>query len=106
MKYRMTLPRHVAVKNLLFEKVEYKFDETASGVWRRYLYPDGQLFEEFVSHRWMGDIPLIHYTRGKCPETGKRVVARGVLAIGRIAVGFVAFGQMSVGVIAFGQLAI
>jgi hypothetical protein len=39
------------MKNLLFEKVEYKIDETPRGVWRRYLYPDGQLFEEFVSHR-------------------------------------------------------
>jgi hypothetical protein len=94
------------MKNLLFEKVEYKIDETPRGVWRRYLYPDGQLFEEFVSHRWMGGVPLVHYTRGKCPETGKRIVARGVVAIGRLAVGFVAIGHASMGVFAVGQLAV
>lgn len=94
------------MKNLLFEEVKYKVDETPRGVWRRYLYPDGQLFEEFVSHRWVGDLPLLHYTRGKCPETGKRIVARGVIAIGRIAVGVLAIGHASVGVVAIGQLAI
>jgi hypothetical protein len=94
------------MKNLLFEKIEYKIDETPRGVWRRYLYPDGQLFEEFVSHRWVSGVPMLHYTRGRCPETGKLVVARGVVAIGRLAVGVVAIGQASMGVIAIGQLAL
>lgn len=94
------------MKNFLFEKVEYKIDETPRGVWRQYLYPNGHLFEEYVSHRRMGGVPLVHYTRGKCPETGKRIVARGVVVIGRLAVGFVAIGQASLGVFAFGQLAV
>src|SRR5438270_367730 len=94
------------MKNLLLEKVEYKVDETPRGVWRRYVYPDGELFEEFVSHRWVGGLPLLHYTRGRCPETGKRVVARGVVAIGRVAVGVVAIGQASAGLVAIGQLAV
>jgi len=65
------------MQNLLFEKVEYKIEETRSGVWRRFVYPTGAYFAEFKSRTtWMG-LPLIHYTKGRCPETGKRVVARG-----------------------------
>jgi hypothetical protein len=94
------------LRNLLLEPIEYRTDETRLGVWRRFLSPDGDLFEEFVSHRrWLG-LPLLHYTRGKCPETGKRITARGVLAIGRTAVGVVAIGQAAVGVVAVGQLAV
>lgn len=94
------------MRNLFFEEVEYKIDETPRGVWRRFLYPDGQLFEEFVSHRRVRGLPLLHYTRGRCPETGKRVIATGVVAIGRLAVGVVAIGHASAGVIAVGQLAV
>ena len=94
------------VKNLLLEEVEYKIDETPFGTWRRFLYPNGQLFEEFVSHRaWFG-MPLLHYTRGRSPETGKRVVAKGIIAIGRLALGIVAVGHASMGVVAVGQLSL
>jgi hypothetical protein len=94
------------MKNMLLEKVEYRVDETSFGAWRRFLYPDGQLFEEFVSHQWLLGVPLVHFTRGKNPETGKRVVATGIIAVGRMARGVVAIGQASIGVIAIGQLAI
>jgi hypothetical protein len=93
-------------RNVLLEKVEYKVDETLFGVWRRFLYPGGDLFEEFTAHQHYLGLPLVHYTRGKCPETGKRVVARGVIAVGRLAVGVVAIGQASAGLIAVGQLAV
>jgi hypothetical protein len=73
-------------------------------VWRRFLYPAGELFEEFTSHRKFRGLPLLHFTRGKDPQTGKRVVARGVVAVGRRAVGVVAVGQAALGVIAIGQL--
>ncbi len=92
--------------NLLLEKVEYKTEKTASGVWRRYLYPSGQSFAEYKSDRtWFG-LPLLHFTYGKCPETGKRVVAKGVVAVGRIATGILAVGQASFGLFAVGQLGI
>lgn len=94
------------MRNLLLEKVEYKTDETPRGVWRRYVYPNGQYFAEFRSHMEMFGLPLIHYTRGVCPETGRRVVARGVIGIGRMATGIIAVGQVSAGVIAFGQAGI
>jgi hypothetical protein len=94
------------MKNLLLEPVEYKVEETRRGVWRRFLYPDGQLFEEFTSHRRLFGLPLLHFTRGKSPETGKRVTARGFIAVGRFAVGVIALGQVAVGILALGQLAL
>jgi hypothetical protein len=92
--------------NMLLQPIEYQTVDSGWGVARRYLYPNGQLFEEFTSHaRWLG-IPLLHRTQGKCPETGKLITARGVIAIGRRAIGIVALGQMAIGVVAVGQLAI
>ena len=92
------------MKNLLLEKVEYKVETTSFGVWRHFLYPNGAYFAEFKSHAIFFGLPLLHYTRGKCPETGKRVVAKGVIAVGRLAMGILAMGQASFGVIAIGQL--
>ncbi len=94
------------MKNLLLEDIKYKIDETPRGVWRRFVYPTGELFEEFTSHRRLFGVPLLHYTRGKCPETGRRIVARGIVAIGRLAVGVIAIGHASAGIIALGQLAL
>jgi len=91
------------MKNLLLEKVEYKIETTNFGVWRRFLYPNGAYFTEFKSHAVFFRLPLLHYTRGKCPETGKRVVAKGVVAVGRLAMGILAIGQASFGAIAIGQ---
>jgi len=93
------------MSNMLLTEVEYKYDETAWGTWRSYLYPTGLLFREFTSRSHFLGWPLIHYTYGICPETGKRVVARGVIAVGRLAVGGVAIGQASLGLIAIGQAA-
>jgi len=93
-------------ENLLLKEVEYQWEETPRGTWRRFVYPNGQLFEEFTSHARLGKLPWFHFTRGKCPETGKRIVAHGVIAVGRLAKGFVAIGQASMGLIAIGQLAI
>jgi hypothetical protein len=90
--------------NLLSREVEYKVEQTSLGTWRRFLYPSGMLFEEFVSHRRLAGLPLFHYTRGICPETGKRVVARGIVAMGRMAVGVLALGQLALGLLAIGHL--
>lgn len=92
------------VRNLLLEPVEYKIDETLWGVWRRFVYPSGDLFEEFVSHGRILGLPLLHYTRGKCPETGKRIVAKGVVAVGRLALGGLAIGQIAVGQYVLAQI--
>jgi hypothetical protein len=94
------------MKNMLFESVEYKIDSTRFGVWRRFVYPNGNRFTEFKSHRHYFSLPLIHFTFGLCPETGKRVIARGVIAVGRLATGILAVGHASFGLIAVGQLAV
>ena len=95
-----------ASENLLLKEVPYKVEETARGIWRRFLYSNGQMFEEFVSHAQVAGLPLLHYTRGKCPETGKGVIAKGIIAIGQRSVGLLAIGQMALGLIAVGQLGI
>jgi len=87
------------MKNLLLENVEYKIETTNFGVWRRFLYPNGAYFTEFKSHAIFFGLPLLHYTRGKCPETGKRVVAKGVVAVGRLAMGILAIGQAGLGLL-------
>ena len=92
--------------NRLLEKAEYKIEETKLGRWRRYGYPNGTNYHEFVSRAQVFGMPLIHYTYGKNPETGSRVVARGVIAIGRFAFGILAIGQFALGLFAIGQFAV
>jgi len=92
--------------NLLLQDVEYAFEETAWGTWRRFVYSNGTRFEEFRSHHSWAGLPLLHYTYGLCPETGKRITARGVVAIGRFARGIVAIGHVAMGIVAIGQLSI
>jgi hypothetical protein len=94
------------MKNQLLEKIEYKVEETPRGVWRKFVYPSGEYFAEFRSNTTIFGMPLIHFTRGKCPETGKRIVAKGFIAVGRMAVGVIAIGQASAGLIALGQASI
>ncbi len=90
--------------NLLLENIQYKIDKSRFGVWRRYIYPTGACFAEFKSYTTFFGWPFLHYTRGVCPETGKRVVAKGVVAVGRLAVGGLAIGQAAAGLVAIGQL--
>jgi hypothetical protein len=93
-------------KNILLEDIEYKVDRTRFGIWRRYLYPTGAYFGEFKSHTTVFGLPLVHYTRGICPETGRRIAAKGIVAVGRLATGVLAVGHASLGLIAIGQLGI
>ena len=95
-----------APRNLLLEDVQYLVQETENGVWRRFLYPNGSRFAEFKTHLQWASLPLVHYTYCICPETGKRITARGVIAIGRVARGMIAIGQASIGLVAIGQASI
>lgn len=91
---------------LLIDNIEYLYEHTRFGTWRRFGFKNGQVFEEYRSNaEWRG-MPLVHITKGRSPETGRRVTAKGIIAIGRFAVGVIAIGQVSVGMIAIGQLAI
>lgn len=92
--------------NLLNKQPDYVITQSRWGQTRKYLYESGMLFKEFKSKMKVCGLPLVHITHGICPETGKRICAKGIIAIGRMAVGVFAFGQLSVGVIAIGQLSI
>jgi len=61
--------------------------------------------------------PLIHIATGRDPKTGKRRVAKGIIAIGRFGVGLITIaqfgvgllvggGQFTVGTVAIGQFAV
>ena len=93
-----------ADENQLLKPVDYQITETSFGSWRRFMGADQKLFEEFTSHKRFLGLPLLHYTKGRSPETGKSVTAKGIIAIGRFAIGLVAIGQVSGGLIAVGQL--
>ncbi|MDD4899509.1 MAG: hypothetical protein PHT31_01845 [Candidatus Omnitrophica bacterium] len=43
--------------------------------------------------------PLVHIAIGRDRETGKFLVAKGIIAIGQFAIGIVAIGQFAVGLI-------
>jgi hypothetical protein len=78
---------------------------TSMGVTRRHACTDGKVFLEFTSRARIFGIPLIHRTRGVDPQSGKRIVAKGIIAIGRTSVGVLAVGQIAVGLVAVGQMA-
>jgi hypothetical protein len=92
------------MRNALFDPIDYKFDESEFGTWRSHKTPEGSYYAEFRTHAEILGLPLVHITLGRSPETGRRVIARGVIAIGRMAVGVVGIGQLSLGIIAVGQL--
>lgn len=92
--------------NEKFREEDFQYTTSNFGVTRRYRYPDGKVFSEFVSHSKLFGIPLIHRTHGRHPQTGRLVVARGVIAIGRIAFGALAIGQFALGLLAIGQASI
>jgi hypothetical protein len=50
--------------------------------------------------------PLVHCVRGIDPRTGKRLVAKGIVAIGEIAVGVIACGGVALGGLAFGGVSV
>lgn len=91
------------MKNLLLQPVEYKIAKTAWGTWRTHLSEQGRYYAEFTSHAELLGWPLLHYTRGINPQTGSRKTARGVVAVGRVAVGGLAVGQAAFGLCAVGQ---
>jgi len=93
----------MVAKNLLLEKPDYKITDTGSGVWREYLYQSGALFREYTSHAEMFGMPVVSLVSGVSPETGKRGVARGVVAIGARASGFLAIGQFASGYVTVAQ---
>ncbi|MFC1479485.1 hypothetical protein ACFL6F_02710 [Planctomycetota bacterium] len=92
--------------NLQNTEIDYLIKENEQGIWRSYVYESGKSFREYRSKTEIMGLPLIHFTYGKCPETGRRIVAKGFIAVGRLSCGVIAIGHASLGLIAFGQLAL
>jgi hypothetical protein len=49
-------------------------------------------------------LPLIHIATGIDPRTGRKRIAKGVIAIGDVAVGGIAIGGVSLGVVSLGGM--
>jgi hypothetical protein len=57
---------------------------------------------EFRSKEEINGWPLIHINLGTNPETGRPLVARGLVAIGNIAYGVVSIGAVAFGLVTLG----
>jgi len=68
----------------------------------------GFFWGEYKSQRQLFGLPLVHIVYGPAinPATGKLRVAKGIVAIGGIAIGGLAVGGFSIGVIALGGMTI
>ena len=64
--------------------------------------------QEYRSEQSMAGIPLIHMARGGWDADGRYHVgrARGLIAVGDVAVGLVAVGGVAIGLLALGGVAI
>jgi hypothetical protein len=61
---------------------------------------------EYRSRRAIGGWPLVHVATGWDPHTGRKRIARGVVAVGDVAVGLIAVGGVAVGGLAYGGFAL
>jgi hypothetical protein len=91
-------------ENIARGPVDYRVVEGRYLVTRIYVYPSGLSYVEHTSRATLLGWPLLHVTAGRCPETGRRTVARGWVAVGRLAVGGLAVGQAAAGVVAVAQV--
>ncbi len=61
---------------------------------------------EYRTRRTLWGLPLVHLATGWDPETGRKRIAKGVLAVGDVAVGVVAVGAVAAGGVAAGGIAL
>jgi hypothetical protein len=94
------------LENLQNQTIDWKITETGFFTIKSFVYPSGVPFLEYTSHARVGAWPLVHITLGRSPETGRRKMAKGIIAIGRIALGVLPIGQLAIGVFPIGQLSL
>jgi predicted Ser/Thr protein kinase len=77
--------------------------ETIAGVTSK-LSPEAgrKLSYEYRSKATLFGLPLLHITLGVNPTTGRKRIAKGIIAIGNAPRGVIAFGDVAVGVVACG----
>jgi serine/threonine-protein kinase len=61
---------------------------------------------EYRSRRTLWGLPLVHLATGWDPASGRKRIAKGVIAVGEIATGFVALGVIACGGLAVGGCAV
>ncbi len=63
---------------------------------------------EYRSERELFGVPLVHIVSGSPidPVTGRLRIAKGIIAVGPIAIGGLAFGGSAIGVVSFGGAAL
>lgn len=66
----------------------------------------GRPFHEYRSTTTVFGLPLVHIARGVDPITGRKVIAKGIVAIGDIAIGGLALGGVAIGGITLGGVSI
>jgi hypothetical protein len=98
--------KRVTMSNMLLQPADFQTVQTALGTWHRHLSVGGDYYAEFTSHRRLLGLPLVHYTHGRHPQTGRRKTAMGIVAVGRIAIGVFAVGQLAIGFCPLGQLSL
>jgi eukaryotic-like serine/threonine-protein kinase len=77
--------------------------EAIRGPYGAVLYPGGR---EFKSQATFFGWPVLHIVFGPDPYTGKRRVAKGVIAIGDVAVGGLAIGGSAFGILVIGGIGV
>jgi predicted Ser/Thr protein kinase len=81
--------------------------ESITGIFDKLPYNVQQAFGyEYRSKTEIFGLPLVHIAMGVDLRTGKKRVAKGVIAIGDIAKGIFALGGLSIGVVSFGGLSL
>ncbi len=85
------------------------------GATKRYRHPQARAFSRrrghyLVSREWKSrakifGLPVMHVAFGIDPATGKRMVAKGIIAIGNVAYGGIAIGGIACGIFALGGCA-
>ncbi|HWI59797.1 MAG TPA: serine/threonine-protein kinase, partial [Bacillota bacterium] len=68
--------------------------------------PQWAMGVDYRSKATLWGLPLVHVATGLDPQTGKRRIATGIIAIGNVARGVVAVGGLAMGGIACGGLAL
>jgi hypothetical protein len=68
--------------------------------------PETRPGREWRTRAHVFGLPLIHCVRGADPSTGKRRVAKGIVAAGPVAVGLIACGGVAIGGVALGGVSI
>lgn len=91
-----------------YEKVAREFCENLDLKGKQGSYPwwYRNSFRRRVSEKKVFNIPLYHITDGYNPETGKFEVARGIFAIGPVAIGFFSWGGLALGLFSFGGFSV